>query len=487
MGEEYERKRISTNPFLYTDGSLVEEDVLQAGLEPTEGSTEGSITSTITGSQELLGDPDQTPQAEIPSRQVWVMGRAAVSMSIDIDDEKLQTMTGSYSEILERPMLGQRIAEEDEQVEEGDNDMARDDMDAVTPVCSNVDPVQAFLTQERLTAFMAHDDSQGEAPEYGAELSCDNQAESALQGAGIVTRQGDIISFVADDLHNKIKLSSPVSKTVASFPGSRSSTPSLLRTALAPQVPPIDPSIINDIETHARHIATSVDTLIENLTGTLLSISALTVDCVETYRDAVCKTCDAVDANIKMVEILTQDIHALRTQNWHEFISSLKLMLPWMTIYDNDKYGQYLPDFSAVLDNLQGEQAEYMENGLFAQFMTGKPYSFMWLESTMNKGSKLESDWLVILNHEKPLLSNTPNIKNVNRVRASVHHHANPNKNADMKHADSAMSKIKIEEKANADLSACLTEFKCDPFGHTNQTVRSLQSGIPASEMIAAD
>ncbi|XP_042210571.1 uncharacterized protein LOC121858307 isoform X2 [Homarus americanus] len=314
MGEEYERKRISTNPFLYTDGSLVEEDVLQAGLEPTEGSTEGSITSTITGSQELLGDPDQTPQAEIPSRQVWVMGRAAVSMSIDIDDEKLQTMTGSYSEILERPMLGQRIAEEDEQVEEGDNDMARDDMDAVTPVCSNVDPVQAFLTQERLTAFMAHDDSQGEAPEYGAELSCDSQkrpwslkvgrcspdqAESALQGAGIVTRQGDIISFVADDLHNKIKLSSPVSKTVASFPGSRSSTPSLLRTALAPQVPPIDPSIINDIETHARHIATSVDTLIENLTGTLLSISALTVDCVETYRDAVCKTCDAVDANIK--------------------------------------------------------------------------------------------------------------------------------------------------------------------------------------------
>lgn len=39
------------------------------------------------------------------------------------------------------------------------------------------------------------------------------RAESALQGAGMVTRQGDIISFVADDLHNKIKLSSPVSKS----------------------------------------------------------------------------------------------------------------------------------------------------------------------------------------------------------------------------------------------------------------------------------
>lgn len=27
--------------------------------------------------------------------------------------------------------------------------------------------------------------------------------------------------------------------------------------------------------------------------------SALTVGCLETYRDAVCKTCDAVDHNIK--------------------------------------------------------------------------------------------------------------------------------------------------------------------------------------------
>lgn len=40
-----------------------------------------------------------------------------------------------------------------------------------------------------------------------------DQAESALQGSGTVTRQGDIISFVADDLHSKIKLSSPVSKS----------------------------------------------------------------------------------------------------------------------------------------------------------------------------------------------------------------------------------------------------------------------------------
>ncbi|XP_047483767.1 uncharacterized protein LOC125035426 isoform X3 [Penaeus chinensis] len=278
MGEELERKRISTNPFLYTDGSLVEAEVLHASLDASDGSADGSGASTISagGGQDEGKDSDQTPQAEVPpTRQVWAVGRAGV-VSMDLDDEK---------------------------------------MDAITPVCADMDPVQAFLTQERLSAFMARDDSQGEAPDYGAGLPphddqerpwslhvgrCSpERAESALQGAGMVTRQGDIISFVADDLHNKIKLSSPVSKTVASFPGSRSSTPSLLRAALAPQVPAIDPTVINDIEAHARHIATSVDTLIENLTGTLHSISALTVDCVETYRDAVCKTCDAVDANIK--------------------------------------------------------------------------------------------------------------------------------------------------------------------------------------------
>ncbi|XP_042891055.1 BLOC-1-related complex subunit 6-like isoform X3 [Penaeus japonicus] len=269
MGEELERKRISTNPFLYTDGSLVEAEILHASLDASDGSADGSGASTISagGGQEEGKDSDQTPQAEVPpARQVWALGRPGV-VSMDLDDEKMQTMTGSYSEILERPSLPERIVEEDEK--------GRDENEI--------------------------DDSKDEERPWSLHVGrCSpERAESALQGAGMVTRQGDIISFVANDLHNKIKLSSPVSKTVASFPGSRSSTPSLLRAALAPQVPAIDPTVINDIEAHARHIATSVDTLIENLTGTLHSISALTVDCVETYRDAVCKTCDAVDANIK--------------------------------------------------------------------------------------------------------------------------------------------------------------------------------------------
>ena len=101
---------------------------------------------------------------------------------------------------------------------------------------------------------------------------------------------------------------------------------------------------------------------------------------------------------MEMVEILTQNIHAVRTSYWIEFKSSLKLMLSWMKIYDNDNYGRYLPDFSVVLDTLPVDQAILTEERMFAQSMTGNPYSCValdiWIESTMNKGSKLKSGWL---------------------------------------------------------------------------------------------
>lgn len=194
---------------------------------------------------------------------------------------------------------------------------------------------------------------------------------------------------------------------------------------------------------------------------------------------------------MEMAEILTQNIHAIRTRNWTEFKSSLKLMLPWMQIYDNDKYGRHLPDFIAAIESLPDDQAAFMERGMFAQSMTRNPYSYValdiWIESTMNKGSKLKSGWLTILNNEKQLLSNTQNVNNINRVRAAVHRHGNCKGRGTEKHADCSSSKMRKDEQAVKDISACLTEFKCDPFDSANQTLRSLQSGIPASETLAAD
>ncbi|KOC59344.1 Uncharacterized protein C17orf59 like protein [Habropoda laboriosa] len=152
-----------------------------------------------------------------------------------------------------------------------------------------------------------------------------HKAMGYLQLEGTVMQDGDMVLFVAEDLENKIKLSSPVTKKgdTPSFPGSRSSTPCLYRQALTPQVPLLDHNVLNELEMEARKVATSVDALTENLAAILHSVndhlnvtfsfafqyfiilsqcsqaSALTVGCLETYRDAVCKTCDAVDHNIK--------------------------------------------------------------------------------------------------------------------------------------------------------------------------------------------
>ena len=155
---------------------------------------------------------------------------------------------------------------------------------------------------------------------------------------------------------------------------------------------------------------------------------------------------------MEMVEILTGNIHAIRTRDWTLFKSSLKLMLPWMQIYDNDRYGRYLPDFTTVLDTLPADQDAFMGSGLFAQSMTGKPYSCVtlniWIESTMNKGSKLKSGWVAILNNEKQLLSNTRNVNNVNRIKKSIHCPADYKKLSKQKHADCSRSKIKKDEQA---------------------------------------
>lgn len=102
-----------------------------------------------------------------------------------------------------------------------------------------------------------------------------HKAMGYLQMEGTVTQDGDMVLFVAEDLENKIKLSSPVTKKgeTPSFPGSRSSTPCLYRQALMPQLPPLfDHNVLNELEMEARKIATSVDSLTENLAAILHSV-----------------------------------------------------------------------------------------------------------------------------------------------------------------------------------------------------------------------
>lgn len=58
----------------------------------------------------------------------------------------------------------------------------------------------------------------------------------------------------------------------------------------------------------------------------------------------------------------------------------MRALLPWIKINDNDRYARHLSDFSAVLDNVPKEQADYMESGLIAQSLSENPYSHVALD-----------------------------------------------------------------------------------------------------------
>ncbi|XP_011308416.1 uncharacterized protein BORCS6 isoform X2 [Fopius arisanus] len=210
---------------------------------------------------------------------------------MDFDEDR--EMTASYSEISFDSQSSPPISELRSLVE--------------SPDIEN----DEFITDERMKKIDALADrphmlnlksgeGSPEEEEY-PELPGYRKAMGYLRLEGTVMQEGDMVLFVAEDLENKIKLSSPVTKKgeTPSFPGSRSSTPCLYRQALNPQLPLPDHNALNELEMEARKIATSVDSLTENLAAILHSASAVTVDCLETYRDAVCKTCDAVDHNIK--------------------------------------------------------------------------------------------------------------------------------------------------------------------------------------------
>ena len=136
------------------------------------------------------------------------------------------------------------------------------------------------------------------------------------------------------------------------------------------------------------------------------------------------------------------------------------------------------------------EKAQYMRDSLFAQSMMGKPYSCLpldlWIEMTMNKGSKMKAGWLRILKNKQMLLSSVRNANLINRIRACLHAIANMEETSRC-HAENSTSRLKIDEQAMQDLNNCINEFDCDPFDLTKPTLRSLQSGMIASEELVQD
>ena len=126
-----------------------------------------------------------------------------------------------------------------------------------------------------------------------------------------------------------------------------------------------------------------------------------------------------------MVEILVMNIHAIKIRDWDMFLASMRLIVPWIQVYGNNKYGKWLVEFWLEISNLPDSKAEYFKDGLFAQSITGKPYTCLpldlWIEMTMNKASKMKAGWKQIRKNETILLCHTRNANSVNMIRLPLH------------------------------------------------------------------
>ena len=129
---------------------------------------------------------------------------------------------------------------------------------------------------------------------------------------------------------------------------------------------------------------------------------------------------------------------------------------------------------------------------LFAQILrsiSGNPYSNiawdMWIECTMNKGSKMKSGWLSLLQNEKQLLVHSRNVNNVGRIRAALNDKANrkaPKRN----YVECSPSRMRVDEQCVQNVVACLQEFDAYSFDPASPTLRTLQTGLPASNELVA-
>ena len=74
----------------------------------------------------------------------------------------------------------------------------------------------------------------------------------------------------------------------------------------------------------------------------------------------------------------------------------------------------------------------------------------------------------------------------MNRVRSSLHALANLRESF-KGHKQNTMARLLLDEHVVQNLENCIKEFNCDPFDLTKPTLRSLQSGMLASDELVAD
>ncbi|KAM9267745.1 LOW QUALITY PROTEIN: BLOC-1-related complex subunit 6 [Cariama cristata] len=117
---------------------------------------------------------------------------------------------------------------------------------------------------------------------------------SALELEGTVLREGRLTQFVANNLERRIRLSG----------APRGEPPAAAAAGGGGSIPAIDPGALQDVVALAGQVAAQVDELLRNVHCGLQALTALSVGCIQTYRDGVESLGEAADLSIRAMYAL---------------------------------------------------------------------------------------------------------------------------------------------------------------------------------------
>ncbi|XP_034393391.1 BLOC-1-related complex subunit 6 isoform X2 [Cyclopterus lumpus] len=147
---------------------------------------------------------------------------------------------------------------------------------------------------------------------------------SALELEGTVSQEGDLTHFITKNLEQKIKMSSKPSLDCSDSDCSGPIYRSRGLSRRPADIPPIDPTVLLDLQRHTQEVAHSVEMMMRSLNGTIQNMTALSVGYIQTYRDSVDSLGESVDMSIKGMYTLMarceeldrsmQPIHTLAAQ-----------------------------------------------------------------------------------------------------------------------------------------------------------------------------
>ncbi|XP_072222833.1 BLOC-1-related complex subunit 6 [Leuresthes tenuis] len=147
---------------------------------------------------------------------------------------------------------------------------------------------------------------------------------SALELEGTVSHEGDLTNFITKNLEQKIKMSSKPSLDCSDSDCSGPIYRSRGLSRKPADIPPIDPTVLVDLQKHTQEVAQSVEMMMRSLNGTIQNMTALSVGYIQTYRDSVDSLGESVDMSIKGMYTLMarceeldrsmQPIHSLAAQ-----------------------------------------------------------------------------------------------------------------------------------------------------------------------------